>query len=54
MVQFIRESLPKEGVNLLVLEIDYRYQYTSHPEVVDKDALSKSDIKAIVAACQRR
>ncbi|MGO8817691.1 MAG: family 20 glycosylhydrolase [Terriglobia bacterium] len=52
MVQFIRESLPKEGVNLLVLEIDYRYQYTSHPEVVDKDALSKSDIKAIVAACR--
>lgn len=52
MVRFIREALPKEGVNLLVLEIDYRYQYTSHPEVVDKDALSKSDIKAIVSACR--
>ncbi len=52
LVQFIREALPKEGVNLLVLEIDYRYQYTSHPEVVDSDALSKSDIKAIVAACR--
>lgn len=52
LVRFIREALPKEGVNLLVLEIDYRYQYTSHLEVVDADALSKSDVKAIVSACR--
>lgn len=52
MVQFIREALPKEGVNLLVLEFDYRFQYTTHPEVVDQDALSKADVKAIVSACR--
>src|SRR5271157_2664668 len=52
MVRFIREALPKEGVNLLVLEIDYRYQYASHPEVVDTDALSKADVKALVGACR--
>jgi hypothetical protein len=50
-VRFIREALPKEGVNVLVMEFDYRYQYTSHAEVVDADALSKADVKAIVAAC---
>ena len=53
LVGFIHDALPKEGVNVLVLEIDYRYQYTSHPEVVDSDALSKSDIQAIVAACRQ-
>lgn len=52
VVRFIREALPKEGVNVLVMEFDYRYQYTSHPEVVDADALSKADIQAIVAACK--
>ena len=51
-VRFIREALPKESVNLLVMEFDYRYQYTSHPEVVDSDALSKADLKALVAACR--
>ena len=51
VVDFIRNVLPKEGVNVLVLEIDYRYSYTSHREVVDADALSKADVKAIVAAC---
>lgn len=50
-VRFIREALPKEGVNVLVMEFDYRYQYTSHPEVVDADALSKADVKSIVGAC---
>ena len=50
-VKFIREVLPKEGVNTLVMEFGYRYQYTSHPEVVDADALSKDDVKQIVAAC---
>jgi hypothetical protein len=51
VVSFIRDALPKEGVNVLVMEFDYRYAYASHPEVVDSDALSKSDVKAIVAAC---
>lgn len=48
---FIRDVLPREGVNVLVMQFDYRYQYTSHPEVVDADALSRSDVQAIVAAC---
>lgn len=52
VVRFIRDVLPKEGVNVLVMEFNYRYQYTSHPEVVDSDALSKADIQAIVAACK--
>jgi hypothetical protein len=52
LTQFIRQALPKEGVNLLVLEFDYHYQYASHPEVVDTDALSNADVKSIVAACR--
>ncbi|MFB3922270.1 MAG: family 20 glycosylhydrolase [Terriglobia bacterium] len=52
VVRFIREALPREGVNVLVMEFDYRYQYASHREVVDEDALSPSDVKAIVAACK--
>ena len=50
--KFIREVLPKEGVNVLVMAFGYRYQYTKHPEVVDKDPLSRDDIKRLVAACR--
>jgi hypothetical protein len=51
VLKFIREVLPKAGVNVLVLEFDYRYQYKSHPEVIDADALSEEQVKQIVAAC---
>ena len=50
-VRFIRDALPKEGVNVLVMEFDYRYQFKSHPEVTDTDALSEDQVKQIVTAC---
>jgi hypothetical protein len=53
LLRFIREGAPKEGVNTLVLEINYRYQYTKHPEVIDADALTKDDLKSIAAACRQ-
>jgi hypothetical protein len=51
-LRFIREALPKEGVNVLVLEFNYRYQFTKRPEVVDADALTPGDVKSIVTACR--
>ena len=48
--RFIKEALPKEGVNVLVLEINYRYQFAKHPEVVDPNPLSPDDLKRLVAA----
>jgi len=51
-LRFIRDALPKESVNVLVMEFDYRFQYRSHPEVTDADALSEEQVKQIVAACR--
>jgi hypothetical protein len=52
-LRFIREALPKEGVNVLVVEFNYRYQFTKRPEVVDADALSRGQVKELVAACRQ-
>lgn len=52
LVRFIREAMPREGVNTLVLEIDYNYQFKSHPEVADPGALSQADVDAITAAAR--
>jgi hypothetical protein len=51
-LRFIREALPKEGVNVLVVEFGYGYQFTRRPEVTDKDALSRENVKALVGACR--
>ena len=52
MTKFIREVLVKEGVNTLVLEINYRYQFQRHPEVADSDPLSREDARAIATAAR--
>jgi hypothetical protein len=51
-IRFIKDALPKEGVNVLVLEFDYRYQFTKHPEIIDADPLSRDDVKKLVAAAK--
>jgi hypothetical protein len=51
-VRFIREALPKEGVNLLVMEFNYRYKFSKHPEVAEPDALSRDDVRQIAEACR--
>lgn len=50
--KFIREALPKEGVNTLVLEINYKYQFKRHPELAQEGALSQADVEELVAACK--
>ena len=50
--RFIKEALPKEGVNVLVLEVNYRYQFVKHPEVTDDRPLSRDDIGRLAAACR--
>ena len=50
-IRFIK-ALPKEGVNVLVLEFDYHYRFAKHPEVAEPDALSADDVKTLAAACK--
>jgi len=52
-ITFIDKELPSRKVNTLFLLIDYRYQFASHPELSDTDALSRADAKRIVQTCQR-
>jgi hypothetical protein len=52
-VKFINEELAPRSVNTLILRVDYNYKYESHPELRDSDALSKHDVKKLVAACKK-
>jgi len=49
---FIANILPKEGVNTLVLRINYKYQFETHPELAGHNALSKRNLQKIVKACK--
>ena len=49
--RFIRDALPKEGVNLLVVELNYGYAYKSYPQVAEEHSLAQEDVERIVRAC---
>jgi hypothetical protein len=52
-VKFIDEELGPKKVNALILRVDYNYQFKSHPELRDSNALSQSDVKKLVDVCNK-
>lgn len=53
-LRFINEALPKEGVNTLILEINYGYQFVKRPEMVEDGALSRDQLQQLSAACREK
>jgi hypothetical protein len=51
-LKFIREALPREGVNTLFVEFNYHYRYERRPEVADDAALSRDDLRQLAAAAR--
>lgn len=51
-VSFIAHELVPRKLNTLILRVDYNYEYLSHPELRDKNALSLTEVKKIVNACK--
>lgn len=52
-VKLIDEVLAPQHVNILLLRVDYNYAYDSHPELRDKNPLTRQDVKKIVNACKQ-
>ncbi len=53
-IEFIRDTLAKEGVNTLILEFDYNFDFQSRPEFANPSALGKADVQQIVKACREK
>ena len=52
-VSFIEKELVSRHLNLLILRVDYNYQYETHPELSDSFALSRVDVGKIVKICKK-
>ncbi|MCY3023171.1 MAG: family 20 glycosylhydrolase [Planctomycetota bacterium] len=50
--KFIREVLPKEGVNHLVLEFNYNFAFKSHPALGSANGLDAQAVKQLLKACR--
>lgn len=52
-IEFIDKELTPRSVNTLILRVDYNYQYATHPELRDSGALTREEVKKIVAVCKK-
>lgn len=53
VAEFIERVLAPSGVNLIVLQMRYRYQFKKHPECQGFDPLSYEDVKFLLNVCRR-
>jgi len=52
-LKFIEEELAPRSVNVLILRVDYSFQFLSRPELADKGGLSKEQAQKIAAVCKQ-
>ena len=50
--RFIETELAPRGVNTLILRVDFHFQFKSHPELTDYNALSSNQVQSIVKTCK--
>ncbi|MGC8829678.1 MAG: family 20 glycosylhydrolase [Verrucomicrobiia bacterium] len=51
--QAIKTVLAPSGVNMIIFEIDYRFQWRSHPELRGDQPFSEEQIKNLALLCQK-
>lgn len=51
-IRFIHTELAPRHVNTLILRVEYKYEFKSHPELTDTLALSKHEVRKLVKACK--
>lgn len=49
---FVRDVLPKEGINTLILEFNYQFDYRSRPEFADAGALGREEVAQLARVCR--
>src|SRR6266446_10948772 len=52
-IKFIAEELAPRSVNVLILRVDYSFQFLSRPEMADNRGLSKEEARRIAAVCSQ-
>jgi N-acetyl-beta-hexosaminidase len=50
---FMENDLAPNGINTLIIRIDYNYEYETYPKLRDEGALSKNQVKQIVEAARK-
>ncbi len=52
-IKFINEVVVPNNINTLILRVDYKYEYKTHPELRGNNVLKEKDVKKLVQVCKK-
>jgi len=53
IIRAIENQLAPRGLNVLVVEVDFNFQYQSHPELASAAGMNKADVQQLLEVCRR-
>ena len=52
LIDAVNSVIPKLGINLLIVEVDYNFEYESYPQLRGENPLNKDQVRKLIDACK--
>jgi len=53
LIDAVNTVIPELGINLLIVEVDYNFEYESYPQLRGEDPLNQNQIRKFLEACKK-
>ena len=51
LIDAVNNVIPKLGINLLIVEVDYNFEYKSYPQLRGENPINKAQARNLISAC---
>ena len=52
LIDAVNSVMPRLGINLLIVEVNYNFEYDSYPQLRDDNPVSKIQMQKLISACR--
>ena len=52
LIDAVNNVLSRLGINLLIVEVNYNFEYESYPQLRNDNPVSKAQMKKLISACR--
>ena len=53
LIDAVNTVIPKLGINLLIVEVDYNFEYESYPQLRGENPINRTQARNLISACNK-
>ena len=53
LIDAVNTVIPKLGINLLIVEVDYNFEYESYPQLRGENPINRNQARNLISACNK-